>query len=712
MKNLWDDSEVRQLRERLGDKVDTSLADTIYASRLVGRDRELVLHSGGNTSLKTVVSTLTGGDVKALFVKASGVSMDAIGLNGFVCLDYARLGKFRGLHSLSDEEMAGELRLCLLRSSVSLPSIETLMHAFIDRPCIVHTHPDAILCLTNREGGERECKKALGENVAVIPYANAGLSLANAASAAIMSQTGCEAIVVMHHGLITWGATPGDAYASTIDIVNRAQRYIAASKTRTIAGAATSAVERARKRYIAVAPLIRNVLSPQGTDPDKPFEKMLLAPLITEETLGILGASQGRDFARTAPLTPDYLVRTKTVPLILNEPDFEKIDAFQADAAQAVDGFSASYNAYMRKYSSRLPEFDISSIDPLPRVVMLPGVGAICAGKDIESAALCRTITEQALRVKKSIHESGGAFQGLTEDHLFDMEFRAIQRAKIGLTTHHPLAGNVAVVTGAAGAIGSGICEGLLLQGCAVAVTDLPGKHLDEAVSRLKEKVSGPTGPGIPSRVLGVGLDVTDPGSVSRAFDEVIAAFGGVDFVIINAGLAHVSPLAGMDIESFKRLERVNVEGTLNCLAEAGRRFKFQAMGGDIVLISTKNVFSPGAGFGAYSATKAASHQLCRIASLEFAELDVRVNMVSPDAVFSHGSTKSGLWAEVGPGRMKARGLDEKGLEEYYRKRNLLKATVTAAHVAKAVLFFVTRQTPTTGATIPVDGGLPDATPR
>ena len=167
-----------------------------------------------------------------------------------------------------------------------------------------------------------------------------------------------------------------------------------------------------------------------------------------------------------------------------------------------------------------------------------------------------------------------------------------------------------------------------------------------------------------------------------------------------------------MDLEAFRRLERVNVEGTLLVLAESARQFRAQGTGGDIVLVSTKNVFAPGAKFGAYSATKAAAHQLARIASLEMAELDVRVNMVSPDAVFSDGDRKSGLWAEVGPDRMRARGLDEAGLEAYYRSRNLLKARVTAQHVANAVLFFATRQTPTTGATIPVDGGLPDATPR
>ena len=188
--------------------------------------------------------------------------------------------------------------------------------------------------------------------------------------------------------------------------------------------------------------------------------------------------------------------------------------------------------------------------------------------------------------------------------------------------------------------------------------------------------------------------------------------FGGVDLVVINAGLAHVATLDELELEAFRRLERVNVEGTLLLLKEAARIFAAQRTGGDIVLVSTKNVFAPGAGFGAYSATKAAAHQLARIASLELAAQGVRVNMVAPDAVFADGARKSGLWEEVGPGRMKARGLDEKGLEEFYRDRNLLKARITADHVANAVLFFATRETPTTGATLPVDGGLPDATPR
>ena len=271
-------------------------------------------------------------------------------------------------------------------------------------------------------------------------------------------------------------------------------------------------------------------------------------------------------------------------------------------------------------------------------------------------------------------------------------------------TCMYDLKDRVAMVTGAAGAIGSGICRGLLNAQCRVAVTDLPGPNLDGMVQELRPRFG--------DRVIGVPLDVTDQDSVSEGIAGIVRTWERIDIAVINAGVAMVSSLAEMDLEGFRRLERVNVEGTLLTLREMARQFEAQGTGGDIIVVSTKNVFAPGAKFGAYSATKAAAHQLARVASIELAEIGVRVNMVAPDAVFSDGDRKSGLWQAIGPERMKARGLDEKGLEEYYRNRNLLKAKITADHVANAVLFFASQQTPTTGATIPVDGGLPDATPR
>ncbi|MBN1437242.1 MAG: SDR family oxidoreductase [Sedimentisphaerales bacterium] len=270
--------------------------------------------------------------------------------------------------------------------------------------------------------------------------------------------------------------------------------------------------------------------------------------------------------------------------------------------------------------------------------------------------------------------------------------------------SNQPLKDKVALITGAAGAIGYGICEVLLENGCTIAATDLPGDRLDQFVKDLDAIV--------PGKSAAIPLDVTDPESTKAAFDAAFDKFGKVDIVVHNAGIAHVSKIIDMDIQKFQQLEKVNVDGTLIVLAEAGRRLIAQGTGGDIVIMSTKNVPSPSAGFGAYSCTKAACHQLGRIASLEFAEHDIRVNMVAPDAVFSEGKYRSGLWDLVGTDRMKARGINEEELHEYYRNRNLLKAAVTGRHVANAVLYFVTRQSPTTGATIPVDGGLPDATPR
>ena len=267
-----------------------------------------------------------------------------------------------------------------------------------------------------------------------------------------------------------------------------------------------------------------------------------------------------------------------------------------------------------------------------------------------------------------------------------------------------PLHNKIALVTGAAGAIGMGIVRRLLEEGCRVAAADLPGDGLTALPDAFDATHRG--------RLLSVAMDVTDETAVAGGMAQITEHWGGLDIAIVNAGIAHVAALTELDTDAFHRLQRVNTDGTLFTINAAARLMQAQGIGGDIVLVSSKNVFAPGARFGAYSATKAAAHQLARIASIELAEYGIRVNMVSPDAVFSEGGTPSGLWATVGPDRMRARGLSAGELEEYYRQRNLLKARVTARHVANAVLFFVTHQTPTTGATIPVDGGLPDASPR
>ncbi|HEX5482286.1 MAG TPA: bifunctional aldolase/short-chain dehydrogenase [Terriglobia bacterium] len=703
MQSRWSDAEAASFTERYGSRWGQDLALRTYTSRLLGSEPNLVLHGGGNTSVKTSHTDVLGERIPAIFVKASGFDMAEIEPEGHSGLQLEYLRKLRALHELPDAAMVNELRTHLLDSRSATPSIEALVHTFIPEKFIDHTHADVILALTNQPEGESLVREALGPDVVILGYVTPGFELAKAAAAAYEASPGAKGMVWMKHGLVTWGETARESYDRTAALVSEAENLLRKRTRRSLRLAVSTSLETAQARCARAAPILRGLLAESSGDPDRPYQRVILQPLITREALDFADADDGKNLALTPPLTSDHLIRTKPLPLWIDRLAWDDAAKLREQAAEAIRGYAASYEAYVKRHASRMPR-GLSPFDPMPRVIWMPGLGAVCAGRNLTTARIARDITEHTLKVKSQIAAAGGTYEGLPEAELFDMEYRSLQHAKLRREDGSPLASEVALVTGAAGAIGSAIAEALLKQGCHVAVTDLPGEDLERFAREMKAAYG--------DRVLSVPLDVTDPASVAQGFDAVAGEWGGLDLVIVNAGAAMACGLAELELDSFRRLERINVEGSLLVLAEAARHFKVQGTGGDIVLVSTKNVFSPGARFGAYSATKAAAHQLARIASLELAEMDVRVNMVAPDAIFSHGGRKSGLWAEVGPERMRARGLDEEGLEDYYRNRNLLKAKVTARHVANAVLFFATRQTPTTGATLPVDGGLPDATPR
>ncbi|GAB0057646.1 3-phenylpropionate-dihydrodiol/cinnamic acid-dihydrodiol dehydrogenase [Candidatus Magnetaquicoccaceae bacterium FCR-1] len=694
MINRWSDHDAAETLERLSSRWGEPLALRTYTSRLLGADKGLVLHGGGNTSVKARRRTLLGTEVMALFVKGSGWDLDAIEPEGFTALDWQPLRALDALPHLDDAVMVNELMIRRFDAEAPTPSIETLLHAFLPHAYIDHTHADAILALTNQPDGEARIRAALGDEVAILPYVHPGFELAKAVSILHAAHPGCKGMVLMKHGLVTWGASARESYDATIDLVSRAEAYITRiGKPVSRSLRRVTAVNVARARYLDLAPRLRGALALPTGNPDHPHARCVLVPVITRETLNLVDAENGPELAITPPLTSDHLIRTRNLPLWIDDA---------ASIPTAIAEFQHHYRERFQRLSSVSQPPKI--FDPTPRILFMPGIGAICVGRTAQEAAITRDILWQTLQVKEQIAAMGGTYQGLEDPDLFAMEYFPLQIKKLARLREKPLARHIALVTGAAGAIGAGICRGLLEQGCHVAGADLAGEALETLTTELNVWA--------PGRFLPVVMDVTSPEAVSAGFAALVEQWGGVDLVIPNAGLAHVAALDELQPAMFQRLQRVNVEGTLLVLAEAARIFKKQATGGDIVMISTKNVFAPGARFGAYSATKAAAHQLARIASLEMAEYGVRVNMVSPDGVFSDGARPSGLWAEVGPDRMKARGLDADGLQEYYRNRNLLKARITAAHVSEAVLFFATRRTPTTGATLPVDGGLPDATPR
>lgn len=698
MKSRWQDEMAAEAQKEC-ENVDAGLR--LYSSRLLGMEKDLVLYGGGNTSVKSTFTDITGRQVPSIYVKASGCHLADMTADDLVLLDFAWLSGLRSLKEMSDESLREVLQTHLLRLSKSVPSVEAMMHVFIPGKFVDHTHPSAILALVNRENGVTAVKEALGEDVPTVPYIKAGFGLAKAVSQTIEKYPSCTSLVLLHHGLITWGETAQESYEKTINLVSRAEEYLNSKISRPVQHVPVSF--ESIPDYKKIAPLIRGVLSSPTGNADYPRKRIVLCPLLDETVKKFMEMPEARSLVLQPPLTPDYLIRTRPFSLWLDNPDYQNLAHLREQLSDAVKSFVLQYEEYLRRHRGSMSA-GTAVFDSYPLVVFLPGLGVICVGATAKDASIARDITEQAIRVKELIFRTGGKYKGLSEDHLFDMEYHSFQTAKVKKQFSEIKKEGIALITGAAGAIGSGISVRLLEEGWHVAVTDLPGKPLESLELTLRERFA--------ERVMAVALDVTSPESVEAGFEAVKEKWGGIDLVVINAGLAHVSSLADMDTSAFQKLEKVNVEGTLLLLRQSARLFFLQKTGGDIVLISTKNVFAPGAKFGAYSATKAASHQLARIASLELAEIGVRVNMVAPDAVFSHGETRSGLWSTVGPDRMKARGLDEKGLEEYYRNRNLLKARITSEHVASAVLFFANRLTPTTGATIPVDGGLPDAAPR
>lgn len=698
MKNKWSEGGVSEFMASYGDRWGTDLALRTYSSRLLGGEDKLILHGGGSGSVKSTYTNVLGEDIAAVFVSASDCDMSVITPDQYPGLDLAYLRKLRGLPKLSPDKMINALCTHILDYGSPKPSADVLIHTFHPKKFVDYARADAVLALTDQPDGGKIVREALGEGVIVQEYGGDQFVLAKAASDALAANPRAKAIVVMHKGLLTWGDTARESYDLMIGLVTKAEEYLGQHACNPLKVTVSTPLETARGRVPRVAPMIRGFLARPCDSDDRSYRHVILQTLVNREVLDFLDSDRGKKYALTQPLTPDHAIYTKSLPLWVDSPDYDHPDHLREQFSQAIGRYKKEYYAFLKQYSDAPQDFD-----PRPRVILMPALGAICAGEDAKNAGITRDITSHTLAVKSQI-AAMGEYQGLSGGYLVGPEAGSVKSKELSSKCGFELGGKVGLVTGAAGAIGSGICRGLLEHGCHVAVSDLAGPNLVNLVEELRSKYG--------ERVIGVVLDVTDSESVARGLEEIICVWGGVDIAVVNAGIALVSSLKDMDLAAFRRLEQINVEGTLLILRELARHFELQNTGGDIIFTSTKNVFAPGAMFGAYSATKAAAHQLARIASLELAPLGVRVNMVAPDAVFSDGARKSGLWQEIGPARMKARGLDEKGLEEYYRSRNLLKAKVTADHVANAVLFFASRQTPTTGATIPVDGGLPDATPR
>jgi rhamnulose-1-phosphate aldolase/alcohol dehydrogenase len=696
MKNIWRDEEVRGL---LG--VDL----LVYRSRLIGRDPDLVVWGGGNTSIKQTEADFRGRSVRVMRIKGTGSDLKSIERKDFPGIRLDDLKPLQERRSMPDEEVVAYLAHCLMEPGSPRPSVEALLHGFVPHEHVDHTHADAVLALTNTTDGKRHVGDCFGRDAIWIPYRRPGFILSREVGEAVRSHPEARCAILEMHGLITWGATGKESYDATIEMITRAEEY---TQQRARARRAFGPVVHkplappARRRLAAaVAPYLRGHLSRV----EDAGARVVLRFDDGEDVLDFVGSEAGPRICLVGPATPDHLLYTRPRPLFLHRElptrlDCEEgIDALKRGLAAGLEEYVASYDRYFEENSDGRTD----RLEHRPRVVLIPGVGMFTAWKDARHTLIVSDIYRHSIRVMRDA-QALGTYRSLGVKETFESEYWPSELYKLSLEPpERELERRAALVTGAASGIGRAIARHLAGAGCHVVAMDIDL----EGVRSLADEITKRHGV---DRARAVRMDVSDEESVVAAFQEAVLAYGGIDVVVSNAGIAHSSPIEAMALKDWQRSFDVNATGHFLVGRAAIRVLRDQGLGGSLIFIASKNVLAPGKDFGAYSAAKAAECQLARILALEAGEHGVRVNIVNPDAVFQ----ESGLWSsKVREERARAHGIGVDELEDFYRRRNLLQTRVLPEDVAEAVLWLASdRSAKTTGCIITTDGGVREAFPR
>jgi len=686
------------VRSRWNDAEATSLDDLdllVYASRLVGAETSLVVWGGGNTSIKRTERDHRGRAVEVLRVKGSGSDLKSVQRKDFPGVRMDDLRALLPREDMGDQEMVGYLAHSLQEPGGVRPSIETLLHGFLGARCVVHTHADAIVSLTNNDRVHDVFPAVYGKDVLTLRYLRPGFRISREVADAIAEHPEAKALVLERHGTITWGATVREAYEATLELITRAEEAIAerARGRRAFGGPRVPALppDARRAEAVALAPRLRRLLS-RARRVVVTFDD---SPAVAE----FAGSADAPRLSQVGPATPDHTIYTKRLPCFVATDGAARGPALAAAVEQAVAAFARDYTAYFEAHRVEGAELG----DPLPRVVLVPGLGMFTAGRDRRTAGIVQDIYHHTIDVIGGA-SAFGAYVSLSARDAFDVEYWPLELYKLALAPpERELARRVALVTGGASGIGRAIARRLAAEGAHVVVGDLD----EPGAVRTAEDIVAAVGSG---RALGLGMDVTREASVRAAFEAALLAYGGLDVLVSNAGIAHSAPVADLRLEDWERAFAVNATGHFLVAREAMRALIAQGLGGCLVFVATKNVMSPGKDFAAYSASKAAEAQLAKVLALEGAPHGIRSNIVNPDAVFQD----SRLWsAEIRRERAAAQGIAVEELEDFYRKRNLLGVRVLPEDVAEAALFLASdRSAKTTGCTLTVDGGVKDAFPR
>ena len=670
MKNNWSNNESRKYiskYKKLGHSEDLALR--VYTSRLLGRNSELVLHGGGNTSVKTTIKDIDGKNYDVLCVKGSGWDMAEIEPEGLPAVKLKPLLSLKNKKHLSDEDMVAYQKRNLIDIKSPNPSVETFLHAFLPFKFVDHTHSDAIMNVTNRPDGLKFSKKIFGKKVSIVPYVMPGFGLAKKINEVYSMNPNIDCLILMNHGIFTFANNAKEAYSLMIKYVSKAEKAVKKLKVKKI-----KQINNFSTRFDVgeVAPILRGLLSEQKD------QKFIVNYRINNKLKYFINGQNIKNYSSKGTATPDHVIRVKPFPLIITPKKNSTLKEFELTAKKAFDNYRKKYIRYFNTNKKKVKEKKVM-LDTSPRVILVQNIGLFSVGNSLNAAKIAGDLTETNARVISSVEETS-RYKFIPEKDLFDVEYWSLEQAKIQ-KTKKILEGNIVVITGSTGRIGFETYKLFKSYGAEVILLDYNLDKIKSLQSKIKE--------------LCIHCDVRNKKSVESAFKQICEKYGGIDILISNAGTAVGGSIAEVDDRILRQSFEDNFFSHQNCASEAIKIMKKQNINGCILFNISKQSVNPGKNFGPYGLPKSALLSLCKQYAVDYGSYGIRSNGINADRI------RSGLLNDsMIKNRAKARELTE----DDYMKGNLLLDEVKAEDVAKA-FFHLAVSKKTTGAVLTVDGG-------
>jgi len=686
--NLWETDKASAVK--------SGLDELVYRSNLLGTDRAVANWGGGNTSMKTIETDFRGREVEVMWVKGSGSDLATMKAKNFTGLRMEDIRPLYEREEMSDEEMVAYLANCMIDSKHPRASIETLLHAFLPFKHVDHTHPDAIISLCCAHNGKELAKEIYGDRFVWVPYVRPGFTLSKMIATGVKNNPNAELVLMEKHGLVTWGETSEESYRKTLAIIQEAEDFIEArvNESDLYGGTKYESLSESERNelLVQVLPLVRGAVSAE--------KKMILTVDSADDVLKFVNSKDAAVLSQVGAACPDHLVHTKMKPLYIDwNPNSRNADELAAALTAGIAAYKEEYKAYFERNKN---EGDVM-FESAPRVILIPGIGMINTGKSWAMAQVSGALYHRAISVMRGA-TALGTFVSLSENESYNVEYWPLELYKLTLApAEAEFSRKVAFITGGAGGIGSATARQLLKDGAHVVLADLNLEGAQKLAAELNEQHGE-------NRAYAVKIDVTKEEEVESAFHETILAYGGVDIIVNNAGLATSSPFDETSLKEWNLNMNVLSTGYFLVAREAFKIMKKQKVGGSMVFVGSKNSVYAGKNASAYSTAKAAEIHLARCIAAEGGEYGIRVNSVLPDAVLQGSAIWNSSWRNE---RAAAYGIEPDQLEEYYRKRTTLLVNIFPKDIAEAIVYFASSKADkTTGCMITVDGGVPAAFTR